>query len=98
MGSFRGVVISKMFFAHNDTLLPRQHFFFSRFMAADSIHVWMYIKGYINQLCGETLTYLHMGVPEPTTNFVGVEVTLTKMQTRRVRLQLTPFVSHDKST
>jgi hypothetical protein len=36
----------------------------------------MLIKGYINHLCGETPTDLRMGVPAPTTNSVGLSVTL----------------------
>jgi hypothetical protein len=42
--------------------------------------MWMLIKGYINQLCGETHDDLRMRVPAPTTNFVGREVTLTETQ------------------
>jgi hypothetical protein len=40
----------------------------------------MLMRGYINQLCGETPTDLRMGVPAPTTNFVGLTVTLTETQ------------------
>jgi hypothetical protein len=36
----------------------------------------MLIKEYTNQLCGETQTNLRMGVLAPTTNFVGLSVTL----------------------
>jgi hypothetical protein len=42
--------------------------------------MWMFIRGYINQLCGETPTDLRGGVPAPTTNFVGLSVTLIQTQ------------------
>jgi hypothetical protein len=38
------------------------------------------IKGYINQLCGETPTDLRMRVPLPSTNFVGLSVALSEAQ------------------
>jgi hypothetical protein len=41
----------------------------------------MLIKGYVNQLCGETPPLERMGVPSATTNFDGMTVTLT--HTRR---------------
>jgi hypothetical protein len=47
-----------------------------RFSSVDSGHVWLLIRGYINQLSGQTPTYLRMGAPMPTTNFVGLHVTL----------------------
>jgi hypothetical protein len=77
---FRGVVISKHRFSHDDTSLPRQLVFFTRFMDADYGPVWMLIKDYINQLCRETPTHLRIGGPTPKTNFKGLEVTLTKTQ------------------
>jgi hypothetical protein len=40
----------------------------------------MSIKGYINQMCEETRSDIRMGVPPPTSNFVGLEVTLTKTE------------------
>jgi hypothetical protein len=40
----------------------------------------MLIKGYINQLCRETPTDLRMGVPIPTSNFVGLSVSLNETQ------------------
>jgi hypothetical protein len=78
--AFRGVVISKQLFARDNASLPRHRFFFTRFTAAGSRHVWMLIKGYINQLCGETPPDLRMGVPAPTTSFVGLDVKLTETQ------------------
>jgi hypothetical protein len=44
------------------------------------INVWTLIRGYINQLCGQTLTDLRMGAPVPTTNFAGRPVTFTETQ------------------
>jgi hypothetical protein len=73
-------VISRQLFLHEDALFPRQLSFFTRFTAADSIHVWILIKGYINQLCGETPTVLRMGFPAHATNFDGMTVTLIATQ------------------
>jgi hypothetical protein len=78
--AFRGVVIYKQLFAHDRTSLARQLFFFTRFTTADSRHLWMLIKGYINKVCGETPSNLRMGVPVPTTNSVGLSVEVTKTQ------------------
>jgi hypothetical protein len=55
-------------------------FFFTYFEGADYVHVWMLIKGYVNQLCGYTPTNLRMGVLAPTTKLVGMEVTPTDTQ------------------
>jgi hypothetical protein len=38
------------------------------------------IRGHISRLCGETPTDLRMGVPAPTTNFVGLTETLIETQ------------------
>jgi hypothetical protein len=78
--SFRDAVISRRFFLHQDTSLPMQLFFFPRFTTGDCGHVWMLIKGYIHQLCDETPTDLRMRAPAPTTNFVGLSVTLFDTQ------------------
>jgi hypothetical protein len=43
-------------------------------------HVWLLIRGYIDQLCGETPTDLRVGTPMPTQNLVGLPVTLTETQ------------------
>jgi 8-oxo-dGTP pyrophosphatase MutT (NUDIX family) len=48
--AFRDVLIYRHVFAHDDTWLPRQLFFFTRFTVVDFGIVWMLIKGYINQL------------------------------------------------
>jgi hypothetical protein len=53
---------------------------YPRFTSVDSGHVWLPIRGYINQLCGHTPTDLRMGAPMPTTNSVGLLVTLTETQ------------------
>jgi hypothetical protein len=77
-------VSSKHMFSHDDTKLPRQPFFKPRLRAVDFGPLWMFLKGYINQLCGETPTDLHMRVPAPTTNFLGLSVTLTETQRKVV--------------
>jgi hypothetical protein len=53
---------------------------YPRFMLVDSGLVWLLIRGYINQLCGQTPTDLRMGAPMPTTNFFGLHVTLIETQ------------------
>jgi hypothetical protein len=78
--TFRRASITYHVLCHEDTSLPRQILFDSRFTIVDSSHVWMLIGGYINHLCGETPTDLRMGVSAPTTNFVGLSVTLTETQ------------------
>jgi hypothetical protein len=57
-----------------------QVFFFARLTDGGCGPVWMLNKGYINQLCGETPTDFHMGLLAPTTNFVGLSVTLNETQ------------------
>jgi hypothetical protein len=74
--NFRRAVITHQVLCHEDTSLPRQILFYYRFSIANSAHVWMLIKGYINHLCGETPTDLRMGVLAHATNFVGLSVTL----------------------
>jgi hypothetical protein len=53
---------------------------YPRFSSVDYGPVWLLIRGYINQLCGETPTDLRVGTPMPTTNLVGLHVTLTETQ------------------
>jgi hypothetical protein len=55
MGSFsKRYMTAKQLFAHEDTSLPRKlFFFFTRFTVADAGYVWLFIKGHINQRCGE---------------------------------------------
>jgi hypothetical protein len=76
-GFFRGVVISRHLYLHEDTSLPMQTFFHPRFIAADCGHVWMLIKGYLIESCAETPTDLRTVVPAPTTNVIGMTVTMT---------------------
>jgi hypothetical protein len=50
---------------------------YPRFLSVDFGHVWLLIRGYINNLCGETPTDLRVGMPMPTRNLAGLPVTLT---------------------
>jgi hypothetical protein len=81
--AYRGAVISKQsrFTISDDESLPSQFFFCPRFTFVDSSPVWMLIKVYINQLCGETPTNFRMGVSASTTKFVGLSVNI--IETRR---------------
>jgi hypothetical protein len=67
-------------FSNEDTSLPRLLWFSPRFTTANDGYVWMLIKGYINQLCGEIPIDLRMGIPAPTTNFDGLTVTPSETQ------------------
>jgi hypothetical protein len=53
---------------------------YPRFSSVDYGHVWLLIRGYINQLSGRTPTDIRMGAPMPTTKFAGLPVTLTETQ------------------
>jgi hypothetical protein len=55
---------------------------YPRFSSVDSSPVWLLIRGYINQLCGETPTDLRVGTPMPTTNLPRLPVTLTETQSK----------------
>jgi hypothetical protein len=55
-------------------------FFHPRLKDDDSGRVWILIKDYVNQLCGETPTDLRIGVPVNVTNFVELSIKLTEMQ------------------
>jgi 8-oxo-dGTP pyrophosphatase MutT (NUDIX family) len=61
-----------------DTSIPRQFHMHSRFTTVDSGSVWLLIRGHINRLTGEGPTDLHVGMPMPTQNLVGLHVTLTE--------------------
>jgi ADP-ribose pyrophosphatase YjhB (NUDIX family) len=50
--TFRRAVDAQHVLRHEDTSLPRQFLFNSRFTYVDTGHVWMLITCYINQLCG----------------------------------------------
>jgi 8-oxo-dGTP pyrophosphatase MutT (NUDIX family) len=75
----RAVYTSHALF-YDDTSIPRQFFMYPRFSSVDSGLVWLLIRGYINQLGGETPTDLRVGTPIPTTNYAGLFVTLTDTQ------------------
>jgi 8-oxo-dGTP pyrophosphatase MutT (NUDIX family) len=66
--TFRRAVYTSQALFHDDTTIPRQFFMYPRFSSVDSGHVWLLIRGYINQLCKETPTDLRVGTPMPTTN------------------------------
>jgi ADP-ribose pyrophosphatase YjhB (NUDIX family) len=78
--TFRRAVYRSQALFHDDTTIPRQFFMYPRFSSVGSGHVWLLIRGYINQLCGETPTGLREGTPMPTRNLVGLHVTLTETQ------------------
>jgi hypothetical protein len=63
--TFRRAVYTHQLLYHEDTSLPRQFLFYSRFTSVDSGHVRMLIRGYINHLCGRTPTDLRTGIPAP---------------------------------
>jgi hypothetical protein len=68
---------------------------YPRFSSVDSGHVWMLIRGYINQLCGKTPTDVRVGTPMPTSNLAGLPVTLTETQ-RKAAIN-SPFQSGDNA-
>jgi 8-oxo-dGTP pyrophosphatase MutT (NUDIX family) len=70
-GTFRRAVYTSQKLFHDDTTIPRQFFMYPRFSWVDSGLVWLLIRGYINQLCGETPTALRVGTPMPTTNWLA---------------------------
>jgi ADP-ribose pyrophosphatase YjhB (NUDIX family) len=78
--TFRRAAYTHQVLCYDDTSIPRQFLMYPRFTSIDSGRVWMLIRGHINQLCGHTTTDLRMGAPFPTTNFVGLPVTLTETQ------------------
>jgi hypothetical protein len=75
----RAVYTSHALF-YDDSSISRQFFMYPRFSSVDSRLVWLLIRGYINQLSGETQTDLRVGTPMPTTIFAGLSVTLTETQ------------------
>jgi ADP-ribose pyrophosphatase YjhB (NUDIX family) len=78
--TFRRAVYTSQALLHDDTTIPRQLFMYPQFSTVDSGHVWLLIRGYINQLCGETPTDLRVGTHVLTRNLVGLPVTLTETQ------------------
>jgi hypothetical protein len=91
--TFRRAVYSSQALFHDDTTIPRQFFMYPRFLSVDSGPVWLLIRGYINQLCGETPTDLRVETPTPTRNLDGLPVTLTETQ-RKAPIN-SPFQSGD---
>jgi ADP-ribose pyrophosphatase YjhB (NUDIX family) len=77
---FRRAVYTSQSLFYDDTSIPRHFFMYPRFSSVDFGHVWLLIRGYINQLGGETRTDLRVGTPIPTTNFASLLVTLTETQ------------------
>jgi hypothetical protein len=78
--TFRRAIYSSQGLFHDDTTILRQFFMYPRFSSVDIGHVWLLIRDYINQLCGETPTDLRVGTPMPTRNLAGLHVTLTETQ------------------
>jgi ADP-ribose pyrophosphatase YjhB (NUDIX family) len=93
--TFRRAVFTSHALFHVDTTIPRQLFMYSRFSSVDYGRVWLLIRGYINQLCGETPTDLRVGTPMPTTNLVGLPVTL--METQRKAAINSPYKSGENA-
>jgi hypothetical protein len=60
----RAVYMSLALF-YDDTSIPRQFFMYPRFSSVDSGHVWLLIRGYMNQLSGQTPTVLRVGSGNP---------------------------------
>jgi hypothetical protein len=78
--TFRRAVYTSQALFHDDMTVPRQFFVYPRFSSVDPGHVWLLIRGYINQVCGETPTDLRLGISLPTRNLAGLPVTLTETQ------------------
>jgi hypothetical protein len=93
--TFRRAVYTSQALFHDDTTIPRQFFMYPRFWSVDSGPVWLRIRGYINQLCGETPTDLRVGTPMPTTNLACLLVTLTETQ-RKAAIN-SPFKSGENA-
>jgi hypothetical protein len=92
--TFRRAVYTSQALFHDDTTIPKQFFMYPRFSSVDSGHVWLLIRGYINQ-CGETPTDLRVGMPMPTSNLAGLTVILTETQ-RKAAIN-SPFQSSDNA-
>jgi hypothetical protein len=93
--TFRRAVYTSHALFHDDTTITRQFFMYPRFSSFDSCLAWLLIRGYINQLCGETPTDLRVDTPMPTRNLVGLHVTLTETQ-RKAEIN-SPFQSGENS-
>jgi ADP-ribose pyrophosphatase YjhB (NUDIX family) len=78
--TFRRAVYTSHALFYDSTPIPREFFMYPRFSSVDSGHVWLLIRGYINQLSGQTPTDLSVGIPMPKTNLAGLHVTLTETE------------------
>jgi ADP-ribose pyrophosphatase YjhB (NUDIX family) len=78
--TFRRAVYMSQALFHDDTTIPKQFLMYPRFSSIDSGPVWLLIRGYINQLCGETPTDFRVGMPVPMRNLARLPVTLTETQ------------------
>jgi hypothetical protein len=76
--TFRRAVYTYHALFHDDTTIPRLLFMYPRFSSVDYGHVWLFIRGHINQLCGETPTDLRVGMPMPSRNPARLPLTLTQ--------------------
>jgi hypothetical protein len=72
----RGLYTHKVL-CHKDASLPKQFLFYSWFTYVNYGLVCMLIRGYINQVCGQTPIDMRMGTPVPTTNFDDFTLTET---------------------
>jgi ADP-ribose pyrophosphatase YjhB (NUDIX family) len=77
---FRRAIYTHQVLYYDDPSVPRQFFMFPWLSSVDSGHVWLLIRGYINQLCWQTPTDLRMGAPIPTTTFASLPVPLTDIR------------------
>jgi ADP-ribose pyrophosphatase YjhB (NUDIX family) len=93
--TFRCAIYTSHALFHDDTTIPRQFFMYPRFSSVDSCHVWLLIRGYINQLCGETPADLRVGTPMPMRSLVGLPMTLTETQ-RKAAIN-SPFQSGENA-
>jgi hypothetical protein len=77
---FRRATYTSQVLSYDDPSIPRQFLMNPRFSSVDFDHVRLLILDYINKMCEQTPTDLRVGAPIPTTNFVGLCVTLTETQ------------------
>jgi ADP-ribose pyrophosphatase YjhB (NUDIX family) len=66
--TFRRAVYTSHALFNDDSSIPRKFFMYPRFSSVDSGYIWLLIRGYINQLSGQTPTDFCVGTPMPTTN------------------------------
>jgi hypothetical protein len=53
---FRRATYTSQVLCYDDPSIPRQFLMYPRFSSVDYDHVWLLIRDYINQLCGQTPT------------------------------------------